>query len=102
LATIGPIGFNEAEASLAELALRITSFPPATIGCLHIPFSTNTRSIFDFSAENAKITDWLAERTGFELAVPLVSRDSGRFLQICYLRGGRPPKLARQDVNKLV
>jgi hypothetical protein len=27
------------------------------------------RTIFDFSAENAKIADWLAEQNEFELAV---------------------------------
>jgi hypothetical protein len=33
--------------------------------------SANMRSIFDFSAENAKIADCLAERGGFEPPVPL-------------------------------
>jgi hypothetical protein len=27
--------------------------------------------IFNFSTENAKIEDWLAERNGFELSVPV-------------------------------
>jgi len=35
-------------------------------------------SIFDFSAESAKIADWLAERSGFELSymdpAPVASR----------------------------
>jgi hypothetical protein len=33
----------------------------------------NLLSIFDFAAENAKITDWLAERDEFELAGDLVN-----------------------------
>lgn len=34
----------------------------------------NMRSIFDFSGENAKVANWLAERNGFELSVPIVRR----------------------------
>jgi len=41
-------------------------------------------------------SDCLPERTGFELAVPPVSRNSGRFLQFCFLRG-RPPARGRSS-----
>ena len=37
----------------------------------------NTRSIFDFSAENAKVADCLAERDEFEPSVPLVPPAKG-------------------------
>jgi hypothetical protein len=43
----------------------------------------NMRTIFKFSAENAKIADWVAEREGFEPPEPLGSPDfeSGRLNQ---------------------
>ena len=52
----------------------------ARIGCgrTNLSFSgplrsskyANVPAIFEFSAENAKIADWLAERGGFEPPVP--------------------------------
>jgi hypothetical protein len=34
-----PVGFDEAKASSAESALRLTLFSPAAIGCGHMSFS---------------------------------------------------------------
>jgi hypothetical protein len=40
----------------------------------------NVRGIFDFSAENAKIADWLAEQSEFELAVPILEQPDDSWL----------------------
>jgi len=40
----------------------------------------NRRTIFEFSAENAKSADWLAERSGFELPVPLPKLSDDSFV----------------------
>jgi hypothetical protein len=32
------------------------------------------------------LDDWLVERDGFELAVPLVQRENSQFLQLFFLR----------------
>jgi len=53
--------------SAADGRIYASPVPPGSKKC------ANVRTIFEFSAENAKIADWLAERVGFELTGDFVA-----------------------------
>ena len=74
------IGADKTSRKWAESAVR------SVLRCHKLCENRPRRRVFRSSlAELQMEKDSMAERTGFEPAVPLISRNSGRFLQICYL-----------------
>ncbi len=77
---LGGVSFND-RAPLAAVRRAITAIPAGTTSCcpafddsaapLNRTNFANMRTIFEFSAENAKSADWLAEGSEFEPPVPL-------------------------------
>ena len=86
--SVGP----EADWELTEGAVFYAREANAEVGLAFTGIRKSIGAFVRSSTENALNRGLGGGADRIRTGVPLVSRDNGRFLQICYLRGGRPPK----------